>query len=154
MKKIKTIEAANAYKTLKSLKTSSLSEEEAMKVWKNMKALRAVSETYNKDIEEAQETLKDDKLSEMQKKLQQCQELEKKRNEESYEFTKEDNELFSEVNKYFFDQKQKTEKYFKELADKEVDVEIEGVDDKELFKACKENGLTFADMECLEIVCK
>ena len=154
MKKIKTIEAVNAYKTLKGLKTSSLNEEEAMKVWKNMKALRAVSETYDKDIEEAQETLKDDKLEEMQQKLQECQDLEKKRNEDGYEYTKEESDKFLEVNKYFFDQKQKTEKYFKELADKEVDVEIEEVEEKELFKACKDGGLKFADMECLEVVCK
>lgn len=154
MKKIKTIEAVNAYKTLKSLKASSLSEDEAMKVWKDMKALRAVSETYDKDIEEAQETLKDGKQDEMQRKLQQCQELEKKRNEEGYEFTKEDSDLFTEVNTYYIEQKQKTEKYFKELAEKEVEVEIEEVAEKELFKAAKDGGLKFADMECLEVVSK
>lgn len=154
MKKIKTIEAVNAYKTLKNLKTSALSEEEAMKVWKDMKALRSISETYDKDIEEAQETLKDDKLEEMQKKLQQCQDLEKKRNEDGYELTKEDTDLFGEVNAYFIDQKKKTEEYFKELAEKEVEVELQEVEEKELFKACKDGGLKFSDMEMLEVVSK
>ena len=37
MKKIKTIEAVAAYKTLKALKTSSMSDDAAMRVWKNMK---------------------------------------------------------------------------------------------------------------------
>ena len=46
MKKIKTFEAVAAYKTLKALKTSSMSDDAAMRVWKNMKALRHVADTY------------------------------------------------------------------------------------------------------------
>lgn len=152
MKKIKTIEAVNAYKTLKGFKTSSLSEETMLAVWKNMKALRHVADTYDKDVEEAQESLKDDKFDEMQRKLQECQQLEQKHADEGYEYTKEDSAKFAEVNEYFFNQKQKTEKYFKELADKEIEVSIEEVDEKELFKAAKDCGLKFADMETLEVV--
>ena len=74
MKKIKTIEAVNAYKTLKGFKTSSLSEETMLAVWKNMKALRSIADTFDKDKEEAQESLKDDKFEEMQGKLKTAQE--------------------------------------------------------------------------------
>ena len=152
MKKIKTIEAVNAYKTLKGFKTSSLSEETMLAVWKNMKALRHVADTYDKDVEEAQESLKDDKFDEMQRKLQECQQLEQKHADEGYEYTKEDSAKFAEVNEYFFNQKQKTEKYFSDLANAEVEVAIEAVDEKELFKAAKDCGLKFADMESLEAV--
>lgn len=152
MKKIKTIEAVAAYKTLKALKTSSMSDDAAMRVWKNMKALRHVADTYDKDVEEAQESLKDDKFEEMQRKLQECQQLEQKHADEGYEYTKDDSAKFAEVNEYFFNQKQKTEKYFSDLADKEVEVAIEAVDEKELFKAAKDCGLKFADMESLEVV--
>lgn len=152
MKKIKTIEAVNAYKTLKGFKTSSLSEETMLAVWKNMKALRSIADTYDKDVEEAQQSLKDDKFEEMQCKLQECQQLEQKHADEGYEYTKDDSAKFAEVNEYFFNQKQKTEKYFKELADKEVEVAIEAVDEKELFKAAKDCGLKFADMETLDVV--
>lgn len=152
MKKIKTIEAVNAYKTLKGFKTSSLSEETMLAVWKNMKALRSIADTFDKDVEEAQESLKDDKFEEMQRKLQECQQLEQKHADEGYEYTKDDSAKFAEVNEYFFNQKQKTEKYFKELADKEIEVSIEEVDEKELFKAAKDCGLKFADMETLEVV--
>jgi hypothetical protein len=65
MKKIKTIEAVVAYRTLKALKTSSMSDDAAMRVWKNMKALRQVADTYDKDVEEAQQSLKDDKFEEI-----------------------------------------------------------------------------------------
>lgn len=152
MKKIKTIEAVNAYKTLKGFKTSSLSEETMLAVWKNMKALRHVADTYDKDVEEAQESLKDDKFEEMQRKLQECQQLEQKHADDDYEYTKDDSAKFAEVNEYFFNQKQKTEKYFSDLANAEVEVAIEAVDEKELFKAAKDCGLKFADMETLDVV--
>lgn len=152
MKKIKTIEAVNAYKTLKGFKTSSLSEETMLAVWKNMKALRHVADTYDKDVEEAQESLKDDKFEDMQRKLQECQQLEQKHADEGYEYTKDDSAKFAEVNQYFFNQKQKTEKYFSDLANAEVEVSIEEVDEKELFKAAKDCGLKFADMETLDVV--
>lgn len=152
MKKIKTIEAVNAYKTLKGFKTSSLSEETMLTVWKNMKALRSIADTYDKDVEEAQESLKDDKFEEMQRKLQECQQLEQKHADEGYEYTKDDSAKFAEVNEYFFNQKQKTEKYFSDLANAEVEVSIEAVDEKELFKAAKDCGLKFADMETLDVV--
>lgn len=152
MKKIKTIEAVAAYKTLKSLKTSSMSDDAALRVWKTMKALRHVADTYDKDVEEAQESLKDEKFEEMQQKLQECQQLEQKHSSEGYEYTKDDSAKFAEVNEYFFNQKQKTEKYFSDLANAEVEVAIEEVDEKELFKAAKDCGLKFADMESLEVV--
>lgn len=152
MKKIKTIEAVAAYKTLKALKTSSMNDDAALRVWKNMKALRHVADTYDKDVEEAQESLKDEKFDGMQQKLQECQQLEQKHTDEGYEYTKEDSAKFAEVNEYFFNQKQKTEKYFADLANAEVEVAIEEVDEKELFKAAKDCGLKFADMESLEVV--
>ena len=138
MKKIKTIEAVAAYKTMKALKTSSMSDDAAMRVWKNMKALRHVADTYDKDVEEAQESLKDDKFEEMQRKLQECQQLEQKHADDDYEYTKDDSAKFAEVNEYFFNQKQKTEKYFSDLANAKVEVAIEDVDEKELFKAAKD----------------
>ena len=88
MKKIKTIEAVNAYKTLKGLKTSSLSEETMLAVWKNMKALRSIADTFDKDKEEAQDSLKDDKFEEMQDKLKTAQENERKMKNEGYTYTR------------------------------------------------------------------
>lgn len=153
MKKIKTIEAVAAYKTLKGFKTSSLSEETMLAVWKNMKALRGISETYDKDIEEAQTSLKDDKLEEMQKKLEKCRDLENKA-KDGYLYTKEDNDLFVEVNTYFAEYRKKTEDYFKQLSDAEVEVEITEIEDAELLKAIKASELSFSDMEMLGVISK
>lgn len=153
MKKIKTIEAVNAYRTLKALKTTSLNEETMMSIWKNMKALRGISETYDKDIEEAQTSLKDDKLEEMQKKLEKCRDLENKA-KDGYLYTKEDNDLFVEVNTYFAEYRKKTEDYFKQLSDAEVEVEITEIEDAELLKAIKASELSFSDMEMLGVISK
>lgn len=153
MKKIKTIEAVNAYRTLKALKTTSLNEETMMSIWKNMKALRGISETYDKDIEEAQTSLKDDKLEEMQKKLEKCRDLENKA-KDGYLYTKEDNALFVEVNTYFAEYRKKTEDYFKQLSDAEVEVEITEIEDAELLKAIKASELSFSDMEMLGVISK
>lgn len=153
MKKIKTIEAVNAYRTLKALKTTSLNEETMMSIWKNMKALRGISETYDKDIEEAQTSLKDDKLEEMQKKLEKCRDLENKA-KDGYLYTKEDNDLFVEVNTYFAEYRKKTEDYFKQLSDAEVEAEITEIEDTELLKAIKASELSFSDMEMLGVISK
>ena len=154
MKKIKTIEAVNAYKTLKSFKTSSLSEETMLAVWKNMKALRSIADTFDKDKEEAQESLKDDKFEEMQGKLKTAQENERKMKEEGYTYTKEDTDLLQEVNAYFAGFSKKTMEYFNELADKEVEVEITEVEEAELLKAIKACEKSFDDMEMLACICK
>ena len=154
MKKIKTIEAVKAYNTLKELKTSSMSDETMMNVWKDMKALRPVAETYNKDVEEAQNTLKDDKMEEMQGKLQKAQENERKAKSEDYQYTDEDITLLNEVNEYFTAYRQKTEKYFQELADTEVEVEIVEVEDTELLKALKSGEKNFETMETLACISK
>ena len=103
-------------------------------------------------VEEAQESMKDDKFEEMQRKLQECQQLEQKHANEGYEYTKDDSAKFAEVNEYFFNQKQKTEKYFSDLANAEVEVAIEEVEEKEIFKAAKDCGLKFADMESIEVL--
>lgn len=68
--KIKTIEAVNAYKAIKDLKMSTLSEDTLISVWKNQKALRHVSEEYDKDVEDAKKSLEDDKHEEMVKRMQ------------------------------------------------------------------------------------
>lgn len=154
MKKIKTIEAVNAYNTLKELKLNSMSDDVVMNVWKSMKALRSVADTYNKDVEEAQTTLKDDKLEEMQKKLQQAQENERKAKTEGYQYTEEDITLLNEVNDFFNAYKKKTEKYFQDLAEAEVEVELEEIETSELLKALKACEKSFESMETLLCICK
>lgn len=66
----------------------------------------------------------------------------------------EDNDLFTEVNTYFAEFRKKTEEYFKQLSDAEVDMEITEIDDTELLKAIKASELSFDDMENLGVISK
>ena len=153
MKKIKTIEAVNAYKTLKSLKSSSMSEEVLMSVWKDMKSLRAISDTYNQDVEEANNSLRDGQYEEMAQKAQKLNEKQSKEQKGEYSFSDEDLAEIKEVNKYFGDIKAKTDKYFHELDNKEVEVDIVEVAETELVKVVKACELSLSELEKLECIC-
>ena len=57
--KVKTIKAVEAYRALKTLKVGCINDDAMLAVWRNLKALRPISENYDKDIEEVRTTLQD-----------------------------------------------------------------------------------------------
>ena len=73
---------------------------------------------------------------------------------EDYQYTEEDITLLNEVNDFFTAYKKKTEKYFQDLAEAEVEVEIEGIETSELLKALKTCEKNFESMETLLCICK
>lgn len=154
MKKIKTIEAVNAYVTLKSLKTSSMSDETMIAVWRDMKALRTISETYEKDKEEAKNSLHDDEYEKMTSKAQGLGDKQERERKNEYTFTEQDFDEIKEVNKYFEGINAKTQKYFSELDNKEVEVEIVEIAEMEIVKSIKSTDLSLSELEKLECVCK
>ena len=85
--KVKTIKAVEAYRTLKMLKVAGMSAEAMLAVWKNLKALRPVSEAYDKDIEEVRATLQDAEFEKMQQRVKEAQEVERKVKGEARELT-------------------------------------------------------------------
>lgn len=146
---IKTIDAVNAYKAIKELKMSTLSEETLISVWKNQKALRHVSEEYDKDVEDAKKSLEDDKHAEMVKRLQSAMEREKLVKEGKHEMTPEENQDVQEINKWFAEFQTRGKKFFDDAAKKDVEIEITKLPENEILKALKENGKTFEVMESL-----
>ena len=147
--KVKTIKAVEAYRALKTLKVSSMSDEAMLAVWKNLKALRPVSETYDKDIEEVRATLQDEEFEKMQQRVKEAQEVERKIKEEARELTEAEKQEISEINAWFAAWNKKGEEYLKELAEKEVKVDIDSLDATELLKAFKGSDRTFEDAEKL-----
>ena len=125
-----------------------------MSVWKDMKSLRAISDTYNQDVEEANNSLRDGQYEEMAQRAQKLTEKQEKERKGEYTFTDEDLAEFKKVNKYFGDIKAKTDKYFKELDNKEVEVDIVEIDETELVKVVKACELSLSEMEKLECICK
>lgn len=152
--KVKTIKAVEAYRALKTLKVSSMSDEAMLAVWKNLKALRPVSETYDKDIEEVRVTLQDEEFEKMQQRVKEAQELERKVKEEDRDMTEAEKREIAEINAWFAAWNKKGEEYFKSLAEKEVEVKIDSLDATELLKAFKSSDRTFEDAEKLDWLTK
>ena len=147
--KIKTIKAVEAYRTLKMLKVAGMSDEAMLAVWKNLKALRPISETYDKDIEEVRATLQDEDFEKMQQRVKEAQEVERRAKEEARDMTEAEKREIAEINAWFAAWNKKGEEYLKELAEKEVKVDIVEIDVEELLKAFKMSDHTFEEVEKL-----
>ena len=147
--KVETIKAVEAYRTLKMLKVAGMSDEAMLAVWKNLKALRPISETYDKDIEEVRVTLQDEEFEKMQQRVKEAQEVERKVKEDARELTESEKREIAEINKWFAAWNKKGQEYFKELAEKEVKVDIVEIDVEELLKAFKMSDKTFEEVEKL-----
>ena len=146
---IETIKAVEAYRTLKMLKVAGMSDEAMLAVWKNLKALRPISETYDKDIEEVRATLQDEDFEKMQQRVKEAQEVERKVKGEARELTEAEKREIAEINGWFAAWNKKGQEYFKELAEKEVKVDIVEIDVEELLKAFKLSDKTFEEVEKL-----
>lgn len=147
--KVKTIKAVEAYRTLKMLKVAGMSDEAMLAVWKNLKALRHVSEAYDKDIEEVRATLQDEDFEKMQQRVKEAQEVERRAKEEVRAMTDAEKREIAEINAWFAAWNKKGEEYLKELAEKEVKVDIVEIDVEELLKAFKMSDHTFEEVEKL-----
>ena len=147
--KIKTIKAVEAYRTLKMLKVGSMSDEAMLAVWKNLKALRPISETYDKDIEEVRATLQDEDFEKMQQRVKEAHEVERRAKEEARDMTEAEKREIAEINAWFAAWNKKGEEYLKELAEKKVKVDIVEIDVEELLKAFKMSDHTFEEVEKL-----
>ena len=147
--KVKTIKAVEAYRTLKMLKVAGMSDEAMLAVWKNLKALRPVSEAYDKDIEEVRATLQDEEFEKMQQRVKEAQEVEQQAKKESRGMTEDEKREIAEINAWFAAWNKKGEEYLKELAEKDVKVDIVEIDVEELLKAFKMSDKTFEEVEKL-----
>ena len=148
--KVKTIKAVEAYRALKTLKVGGMSDDAMLAVWKNLKALRPVSEAYDKDIEEVRATLQDEEFEKMQQRVKEAQELERRAKEEVRDMTAAEKQEISEINAWFAAWNKKGEEYFKSLSEKVVEVDIDLLDTAELLKAFKGSDRTFEDAEKLD----
>ena len=99
--KVKTIKAVEAYRALKTLKVGGMSDDAMLAVWKNLKALRPVSEAYDKDIEDVRATLQDEEFEKMQQRVKEAQELERRAKEEVRGMTDAEKQEISEINTWF-----------------------------------------------------
>lgn len=149
---MKTKEIINAYNIIKEIKVGSLNDEVALAIWKNVKAFRPIVEEYDKSVEEAKKSLNDDELKAMSERAQKFNE--KTKEYQNGNLPEELQKEKAEIEKFFISRNAKAEKYFAELGDAEVDIDVQKVEETEMLKALKENGKTFEDMTALEWLLK
>lgn len=147
--KIKTINASESYETLKDLKLSTIDENIMFDIWKDIKELRPIHETYKADIESLKQTLQDEKYDMMVARLSKARERENKVKNGEYSLTIEDKQDVIEINQYFEDFNKKGEAFFKELGEKEVEIDAHTIKEDEMLKILKLNDKDFNLMEKL-----
>ena len=144
--KVETIKVVNAYKALKEMKVSDMSDDEMMAVWDNLKSFRKVSENYDKDVSDRNTSLIDDKVKEMSERRNKALQLENDEKAGKYKRTSKDIQEVQELNMYFNSFNAKYNKAMKDLADKKIEVKVSEIDSKEFIKAFKQSGKTMGDI--------
>ena len=127
-----------AYAKLGDVKVTTLEDKEVMKVIKMRKAMRPVSEDFNAFLEDVKTKFKPEGFEDVVRKAQEgwdkMSDAEKRAA----------NELVTGYNR-------KVDEAVKEEADREVEIEFEALSEDSLTKLMKENSLTVAEMEMLDL---
>jgi len=152
--KVETIKVVNAYKALKEMKVSDMSDDEMVAVWDNLKSFRKVSENYDKDVSDRNTSLIDDKVKEMSERRNKALQLENDEKAGKYKRTSKDIQEVQELNMYFNSFNAKYNKAMKDLADKKIEVKVSEIDSKEFIKAFKQSGKTMGEIMDLEWLTK
>ena len=152
--KVETIKVVNAYKALKEMKVSDMSDDEMVAVWDNLKSFRKVSENYDKDVSDRNTSLIDDKVKEMSERRNKALQLENEEKAGKYKRTPKDIQEVQELNMYFNSFNSKYNKAMKDLADQKVEVTVSKIDSKEFIKAFKQSGKTMGEIMDLEWLTK
>ena len=152
--KVETIKVVNAYKALKGMKVSEMSDDEMVAVWDNLKSFRKVSENYDKDVSDRNTSLIDDKVKEMSERRNKALQLENDEKAGKYKRTSKDIQEVQELNMYFNSFNAKYNKAMKDLADKKIEVKVSEIDSKEFIKAFKQSGKTMGEIMDLEWLTK
>ena len=152
--KVETKKAVVAYKELKELKVNGISDETMVKVWNNIRKLRPISETYEKDVEDVKNSLMDGNFKVMQARLVKAQEREQKARNGEYVLTDEDLKDVQEINLWLSEQDNKTKSYIQKIDETMVEVKVDLIDSAELLKAFKNSDKTFDSIIDLEFLTK
>jgi len=152
--KIKTSQAAEAYKVLKTVKVNGMNNEATSSVWKAIMALRPISSNYDKDIEDVRKTLQDKEYEKMQPRLVEARNKEIKAQAGEYTLTDKDIKEAKEVAEWLNKWSAKGDKLFNEVSDKEIEVKLTKIDGQELLKGFKDQDITFETLESLEWLIK
>lgn len=142
---MKTIEAVKAYKIMQKVKPHAMPGAEQIKYLQTMCALRAISEEYEKNVDEGAKALQDDKFEEMrQKGLMHNEAVQNKTNDGLLS-----NSELKEVNEYSNQYQKSVFEFINKLNEEDVNPAIEKLSKEAFTKLIESVELEGKDLETL-----
>ena len=142
--KAKIKQVIEAYKVLGEAKVTKLEESEVIKVVKARKAMRPIADEFEAFLKDCQDKFKPEEWDEIQKKIQQWQ-------QEGEKTTLTDSEKI-EINKALIDYQNKIEKAVKDELSKEIELNIDKLNDGSDTKLLVENSWELNKLNDIEII--
>lgn len=135
---MKTKQVVEVYNTLNSAKLSKMDDKDKFLVIKAMRQLKPISISYEEDMKDAQEKLKDDNFEKMQNR---AKEWEEKHGKQSLmqDLSAEDVKELNNINKYFEDYQSKVKGYFEEEGGKDNELTYEKLSEEAFGKLIASN---------------
>ena len=150
--KIKTITAVNAYNILKVIKVASLSDSSAISIWKTIRQLRPIADDYEVQKDQVVKSMEDCEFEKMSERLTNAKTREQKVLNGEYKLTKKDEKDVEEINKYFNSFNSKLTKYFNELENKMIDIDVVKIPSDEIIRVLKGYDDTFQSLEAIDFL--
>ena len=150
--KIKTITAVNAYNILKAIKVASLSDSSAISVWKTIRQLRPIANDYEVQNDQVVKSMEDGEFEKMSERLTNAKTREQKVLNGEYKLTKKEEKDVEEINKYFNSFNSKLTKYFNELENKMIDIDVVKIPSDEIIRVLKGDDDTFQSLEAIDFL--
>ena len=149
---IKTITAVNAYNILKAIKVASLSDSSAISIWKTIRQLRPIADDYEVQKDQVVKSMEDGEFEKMSERLTNAKTREQKVLNGEYKLTKKDEKDVEEINKYFNSFNSKLTKYFNELENKMIDIDVVKIPSDEIIRVLKGDDDTFQSLEAIDFL--
>lgn len=149
---IKTITAVNAYNILKTIKVASLSDSSAISVWKTIRQLRPIADDYEVQKDQVVKSMEDGEFEKMSERLTNAKTREQKVLNGEYKLTKKEEKDVEEINKYFNSFNSKLTKYFNELENKMIDIDVVKIPSDEIIRVLKGDNDTFQNLEAIDFL--
>lgn len=143
---MKTMNIVSAYRTINAAKLTKMYDADKYKVIKAIRAMKPIATSFDDFTKEAQERLKDDDFSAMQKKAEQWQ-------KEGEQTTLTMDERIA-INRFFTDYNKRVEECVKEEAEKEVSPEYGRLSEEAFEKLIGSNDWTVKEIMEVEDVLK
>ena len=139
-----------AYNVLKTAKYQSLEDSDKIKIWKISRLMRPIANKYDEDVSDAQQKLiPSQEFNENLEKAQEFEIIKRDNLDKTPPMTEDEyNDFLVEFKKY----RNLVENALRELAEKEVEIEIETLSEESFEKLMSSNNWTIKQVENIDFI--